>query len=319
MHLPGFTAEAATTVRNGSFHIGARYQERSQAHTVSMASEPAHPPTVSGACINCLAAADAVLAGCTGACLYTGVFFPLCALGCLGATDITWSFVCHVGAPLGTPGEPCCPVQCPLSCCGTGETCAGKSPNFPYGNLCCSPGFTPCGGNCCDASETCLPNGSCCPTANACGGQNCCGAGETCLPNGSCCPTANVCGGKNCCGTGETCLPNGSCCPTGRAVCGGICCPNPLDVCDPVTNACTLACPGGAQSCEGTCCEAGQLCCLGEGKQLRQCVTPDPPQDGHQWCGRSAPTLIECFNCPPNQQCKSICSGILCSVNWYCQ
>jgi len=48
------------------------------------------------------------------------------------------------------------------------------------------------------------------------------------------------------------------------------------------------------------------------------CVTPGPPVNGFSWCGQSAPTVIAC-NCPPGQSCQSICSGDLCTVDWYCQ
>lgn len=43
MSLPGFNAEAATTVRNRAFHMGALYGKRSPLRTVSMAAQCCPP------------------------------------------------------------------------------------------------------------------------------------------------------------------------------------------------------------------------------------------------------------------------------------
>lgn len=294
--------------------------------SITAASVPAHNPTINtAACAFCTIGSGLVYEVCLAQAITTaalcGPLYPLCLAAEWGICTISYltylGSTCHLnGTPGFTPGPPCCPVKCSGSCCGTGETCAAG--DLAGNNLCCSPGLTACGTqNCCDPSETCLADGSCCPTARACGGVNCCSPGDTCLATGSCCPTARACGSQNCCNPGDTCLPNGSCCPPGHAVCGGICCPDPFDVCDPTTNACTLACPSGTQSCGGTCCAVGQKCCLvgTNGGLQQQCVTPQPPRNGYAWCGNKE---IDC-DCAPGQRCIPICQGGLCTTDVYCQ
>jgi hypothetical protein len=281
--------------------------------SITAASVPAHRPNIDEfKCDLCIVGAYAAWAVCTGQATvsagYCGIFYPLCLAAEWAICDIIFltgmADTCHAfGTPGFTPGLPCCPVECDVSCCGSGEGCAGliDPHNAHSGRLCCSTGYTPCdqiccdasetccgGKNCCTAGETCMPDGSCCPTTNVCGGKNCCTAGETCMPDGSCCPTANVCGkngdcctsdetcmpqgyccpnadvcGETCCSPGDTCMPDGSCCPAGHKVCGGTCCPSANDVCDPNTNTCTQTCPDGTPPCGGECCAAGAACCNG--------------------------------------------------------
>jgi hypothetical protein len=318
---------------------------------------PAHPPNFDQApCILCTLGCVAYNIACIGQALYTatlcGPGYPFCLAGelagcelstvaCYGNTSETIPGInvtvgaCHLnGTPGASPGPPCCPVGCGSGsssfCCGPGESCAGPGPG-PFPALCCPSGLTGCGTNCCVAGQSCLPNSVCCPNASVCG-SICCSASQTCLtitpppfPITECCPSAQVCG-KSCCGPTDTCL-NGACCPAANKVCGGVCCPDPNDICDPNTNKCVLACPGGTQACGGTCCTSGQLCCFVSTPPNTvgmQCVVPLGPLKGNPnnpWCGKADPadSSISCNNCAPNQQCASVKSGVLVSIDHWCQ
>jgi len=127
-----------------------------------------------------------------------------------------------------------------------------------------------------------------------------------------CNPNSGLCAsGTATANTGGSCGAGNTCCPAGHAACGGTCCASASDICDPTTNTCTLACPGGG-------CTPGQLCCIGSSGAL-QCVNPLPPRNGFTWCGETEPNTVFCNNCAANQQCLSICSGGLCSTDLYCQ
>lgn len=135
-------------------------------------------------------------------------------------------------------------------------------------------------------------------------------AGDT-LVAWVCNPSSGLCGANSgAANAGGSCTANNNCCPAGHVACGGMCCGSSLDICDPNTNACTLACPGGG-------CTAGQLCCIGS-NGAPQCTNPIP-RNGLTWCGELQPNFFICNNCPSNQQCLSVCSGNLCSTDLYCQ
>ena len=127
-----------------------------------------------------------------------------------------------------------------------------------------------------------------------------------------CNPSSGLCGANQ--GTanaGGSCGGAGNpCCPSGHAACNGACCASASDICDPNTNSCALACPGGG-------CAAGQLCCIGSNGGL-MCANP-VPRAGLTWCGEMNPNQIYCNNCPSNQQCLSILSGGIMSDELYCQ
>jgi hypothetical protein len=299
--------------------------------------QPAHPPNFDTAgCIQCSLKGGLDWVGCVydafdkaDVCL---VLYPVCLGYFLVKCEIDFADylgnTCHLlRAPNFTPGPPCCPTLCGpggwfsnSSCCGPGESCAGPNPNPLGGFLCCSSGLTGCGQNCCAAGETCVGGGTCCVPPNVCG-QNCCSAGQTCLANGTCCDPGNVCGGQNCCNTGDQCLSNGTCCPAGRAVCNGVCCPE-FNICDPTTNSCVVACPGG--------CPAGQICCVEvhpSGARDAKCFF-DRSQPGLPWCESADPahdpTAIFCRQCPTGKRCAPICQRascgiVLCSTDQYCQ
>ena len=320
---------------------------------------PAHPPNFNmGPCIFCIVKGVAGEVLCDAqAVVSAGICGPLYPV-CLGAewalclvSYLDWlGNTCHVhGTPGGSSGPPCCPLDCGNGCCDTGENCAGPGPNPLSPTLCCSAGTTSCGVNCCVAGQTCVGGNTCCPSGSACG-LFCCSAGQTCLTNGTCCATGSACGGKSCCGPNQTCeMPNGVCCNNGVAFCNGACCPDPRDICDPNTGACTPQCAAGTTTCGTTCCStgqtcmngsccptasvctgtngssccgAGQLCCIGTGAPgNRQCITPVEP---YPWCGETQPNFMNC-NVPPasvcfkpGSQCLSRCSGGLCSTDQFC-
>jgi hypothetical protein len=108
---------------------------------------------------------------------------------------------------------------CGKVCCDELASCAD-----PIHGICCSFGFTPCGGQCCALGVQCI-NGKCCPHDSICGGV-CCPKGETCLD-----PKTHKCSP---CPSGTVpCLPEGG---------TGLCCSPNVDCCI------------------GTCCKPGEVC-----------------------------------------------------------
>jgi hypothetical protein len=181
-----------------------------------------------------------------------------------------------------TDCEPCgsnCRQVCQQSCCDrNGRNCTDRT----FTRSCCTPTFP----DCC--------NGRC--TNFQSSEANCGGCGGACPPGWLCCGGTCI----NPATDTNNCGDCGRICPTGGVCQGGTC-----------------ACPAGFPECAGRCCPPGQLCCTGE--TGGQCTTPGPPRDGLPWCGQSGPSPVFCLNnCPADSECGPICSGELCTVDWYC-
>ncbi|HET8523657.1 MAG TPA: hypothetical protein VFL82_10495, partial [Thermomicrobiales bacterium] len=189
--------------------------------------------------------------------------------------DGTYQYCCT-----GGDREACCPdtqtCKAPSDCCGANAQFNATA------NVCCQPGETVCGDQCCDGP--CDATGTaCCSQDQTCGDvccaddQTCCngacqagGSCEQCPPNTFACMDGDTLLG--CCTTGlnqcckvdhnSPCITNDDiCCPSGQGHCDDGCC---------VYGACqnsyvngqpfATCCPQDREACAGACCDAGKTC-----------------------------------------------------------
>jgi hypothetical protein len=193
---------------------------------------------------------------------------------CQGCLDgcMQESALCFLGAIFWPPAIAACSLnmmRCQGACAIPGTACCPK--------VCELMPFNQPGGGCCDADDTCMPNGTpntrggCCPSNRTCG-RNCCAPGQSC------------CNG-NCCNPGDTCC-GGQCCPSDHFCRDGTCSPWPGPLFGPPEDKTDVRHPGGLlsgwdkvkstcvwpyTSCGDQCCEPGLECCYRFGRY--RCMT----------------------------------------------
>jgi hypothetical protein len=188
----------------------------------------------------------------------------------------------------------------------------------------CSP---QCDSNCRRSCTT-----KCTPGGTVTSFEPCCGDNFTCQ-NGSCvCLSPNQLCGSACTDISSDNFNCGQCgneCSADQTCQMGGCFPTPV-VCGPCTNGsqtcCSFTAPDVRLCGVGTCCPSGQASCMVNGSP--GCVTPGPPYPvgNLSWCGSSSygfggpfqGDVVSC-GCPTGFTCGSVCSGQLCTVDWYCQ
>jgi hypothetical protein len=268
-------AAASTSAIVAPLNGGLRLTGRLPVHRYALA-EPGHDsmPITSLDCAKCWAKcigeATGCIAGAGAGCAGALFFYAVCvaiAEGICALNEYQCLDTCH------DPGHDCCPVGCgQVACCEATETCLNSN------GVCCSQGFTACGGKqCCktDAENCISASGICCPKGQKIAGNVCCKKGEDVVGATSkkCCPHELTCGEKTCCGELMKCAnpQTGLCCPFAVTLCGNICC-KPGEGCiggKCCPKPCGNVCCGSSQACkDGKCvtavCSSNQVTCISD-------------------------------------------------------